>query len=295
MPLKRTPPHTNAFDSSSSLPHSESEPNLSIEFEQESSSSINVATRKRKLEYVQQDLRELFLESKGEQDKKLAVILSAIEEVKSQNTEIRKSMDFLSEKYDQALKRIDDLEEEKKSTNKYIKHLEDRMEQLDRKSRSSCFEVRNIPKKSDETPDDLISLVQGIAKIVNVPIQPTDFRDLYRVKSRNTEKSPIVAELRSVLVRDNFMKSVRNYNNAHKENKLNYKQLNADGPAVPIFATDCLTFKSRKLYAAARDFAKNYNYTYCWTNYGKIYLRKKENLPLIRIECTEDLNKLPLD
>lgn len=46
---------------------------------------------------------------------------------------------------------------------------------------------------------------------------------------------------------------------------------------------------------SSRDFAKSYNWTYCWTSYGKSYLRQKKEMPHIRIEEEADLARLKIN
>ncbi|CAH2093521.1 unnamed protein product [Euphydryas editha] len=53
-----------------------------------------------------------------------------------------------------------------------------------------------------------------------------------------------------------------------------------------------LTAKGARLYFLARDLAKSQNYKFCWTSYGRIYVRKNENSPVIVIKNENHVNSL---
>lgn len=85
---------------------------------------------------------------------------------------------------------------------------------------------------------------------------------------------------------------MRKYNKDHPECKLNTSHLKLEGASKPIFIAETLTTKGNRLFFLARDFAKANKYIYCWTSYGKVYLRKIEGSPLIRINEDADLIEL---
>lgn len=248
------------------------------------------------LRSLKSEIRSLFSSLSLEVDKRFSALEATISEIKTQNEEMKDSLNFLSEKYDSMLAQMQTLENEKKRDREHIIQLENKLEILERKSRASGVEIRNVPKNiSDkfETKHDLSQLVKNLCTTLKIELQEADIRDIYRVHSNKEAIKPIVLELSSVLVKEKLISAVKNYNkNKKTESKLSTVSLNIAGPTRPIYVSELLTFKAQKLFFQAREFAKLKEYNYCWTSKGVVYLRKTENTPLVRIGSEEDLEKL---
>ncbi|CAB3231713.1 unnamed protein product [Arctia plantaginis] len=74
-------------------------------------------------------------------------------------------------------------------------------------------------------------------------------------------------------------------------NKLSTEHLRLGGPAKPVFVSENLTPKMKRLFFLARDFASSNQYRYCWVTNGKIYLREKQGAPHIMIKSESNLPK----
>ncbi|XP_013146619.1 PREDICTED: uncharacterized protein LOC106109570 [Papilio polytes] len=85
------------------------------------------------------------------------------------------------------------------------------------------------------------------------------------------------------------------FNKNNSNNKLNTEHLQIKGPKIPIYFSENLSTKTKRLYYLAREFAAYEKYKFCWTTHGKVYLRKEEGTPLYRINSEEDINKLKLE
>ncbi|XP_041973467.1 uncharacterized protein LOC121729134 [Aricia agestis] len=183
-------------------------------------------------------------------------------ELKQQNAELRDSLQFMSDKYDTTLNMISKMEEKRLEDKKQIAKLEERLEFM-----IASIEIRNIPSsskenKKKETKEDICELVQGFAKTLSVSLNESDIKDVYRVTTNKETIKPIIIEL--------------------------------NRPRKPVYVSEVLTSRTQKIYHMARQFVKDYNYSYCWTSRGTIYIRKTEGEQAIRIESEEDLNKLKL-
>ncbi|CAB3224856.1 unnamed protein product [Arctia plantaginis] len=171
MPVDRTPPPQQ------SLPvrivqrqRSDSEPNLSdkqIDLE-----ALNVTTRcKRKrssddcgnsiFEFMN-DMKQMFLEFKTQQEQKIEKIYTFIAEIKQQNSEICYSADFLSKSYDSLLEKIEKLESDRQTNHDYIRTLEDKLERAECYTRATCLEVRNIPVPNKESKPQLLNTITNL-------------------------------------------------------------------------------------------------------------------------------------
>lgn len=298
MSLRRTPPSTPVpplTASSPPLPRYDSEPILNTE--RASSASHNITLRKRKREdecLSKNDILDMFTNLKLEQEKSFTTLLDAMQDIKKQNADIHVTMNFLSQKYDEILNKVSDLEAERKSDQKYIKTLESKVEYLERSIRNSHIEIRNIPKNSTETKKDLSIIVEKLGNTLNIPLQPTDIKDIYRINNgkKSENAKPIVVELSSVILKEEILGSVKSYNKEHKDIKLNTSTLKIEGPTKPVFIGEDLTSHTRRLYYLSREFAKTNKYAFCWTSRGVVYLRKNHGAPQIRIVNESDLNGL---
>ncbi|KAI5633486.1 hypothetical protein NE865_13772 [Phthorimaea operculella] len=217
------------------------------------------------------------------------------QDMQEQNKAIKDSIQFLSDKYDEAMTQIKALENEKKEDKKRITALQERVEFLERKSCSATIELRNVPHlNSDqnkyEGKDELTKFVQDMGEIVKVEIKDSDLKDIYRLKSQENAKSTIVAEFVTVPQKDKLLNGIKQFNKGKPaKDKLHtgHFNLSGDGSNKPIYVSESLTRKTAKLFAQAREFAKNNGYN-CWSSRGAIFLRIDEN-KRIQIKSEKDL------
>lgn len=216
---------------------------------------------------------------------------NTVKELSQQVDSIRNSIDFLSKQYDLVSEKISVLEGQRKDNLAAIQNLEDKLENTEKYQRSSSVEIRNIPAMKPETKGDLSELVLRISQLVNIPLRPTDIKDIFRINSKSSNKS-IIVDFSTVIYKEKFLHAIKTYNNANKNNKLNTSNLKFDLPAKPIFISENLTSKMRKIFYLAREYAKCNNYKYCWTSHGKVYLRRNDGAAHVRIVSEQDLSKL---
>lgn len=301
MPLRRTPPNTPSKEetvepkvSSLALTQSGSTPNLTT-IEQE-----NVTTRfKRKRDEeptCMEEIRQLMAKAAAQSESKFAVLQASISAISTQNEDIKKSIAFISKQYDDLIVKIGQLETERRADRCLIQRLEETVENLERQLHSTRIEIKNVPKKSGESKIDLCELVKSTATALNTPIQSQDIKDVFRInKKDDPSSSQIIVEFSSAITKENIIKGVRQFNIKNKTCKLNTTHLKLAGPAKPVYVTEKLTLKAQRLYYLARTFAKDNAFKYCWTSYGKIYLRQAEGGKQIPIRKEEDLDILRLN
>lgn len=199
---------------------------------------------------------------------------------------------MMSDMYDDFLKKISKLETERKEDKMTISILEEKIEYLERKSRSTGIELRNVPKTQGENKESLCSMVNKVLQALNIELQPNDIKDTFRLNSKDSS-NPIVAEFTTVVLKDKVLKSVKEFNkNKPKNEKLNTKCIGLPEPAKPIYISETLTYKTQRLYYLARAAQKEYGFDFCWTSQGVVYMRKKENFPLIKILSEADIEAL---
>uniref|UniRef100_A0A2A4IUY8 Piwi domain-containing protein n=1 Tax=Heliothis virescens TaxID=7102 RepID=A0A2A4IUY8_HELVI len=216
----------------SQLHHSESEPDLH-------SLAIN-KNKKRKHDEEETDVMSLI--------KDMFASFSKEQEIRFQ--ELKSSMDLMSNKYDEFLTKINALELERKSDKALIKDLEEKLEAVERKSRSTGVEIRNIPKHSMETKETLCQEIIQLGKMIDVSIDHSTIKDVYRLKSKD-ESNPVIVDLTTVMLKDKVLKAVKSFNKTKtKGNKLNTTHLNPNYQAKPLYISETLTSKAQKVINA---------------------------------------------
>ncbi|CAB3248532.1 unnamed protein product [Arctia plantaginis] len=257
MPINRSPPLTATTKLSLTTPL--------LAPLQHSSSVPNIASEERE-KRPECDIPNVTQRNKQQQDKKIEKIYTSIEEIKAQNVTIQSTVTFLSQNYDALQDRINQLEtqlvKERETNLLHLQKLEDNLEKMERGAR--------------------------IGSLINVPVQVHDVRDIFRTRSKDVDSRPIIVEFTTNLLKEKFIYMQRKFN---KENKLSTEHLRLGGPAKPVFVSENLTPKMKRLFFLARDFASSNQYRYCWVTNGKIYLREKQGAPHIMIKSESDLPK----
>lgn len=296
MPINRTPPSDSPTVFASPLHHYASEPNITdsplleagstVPFSLYNATTRNIKRRKRNEsdDISKGEIFDLFASLKEDQDEKFANVLNSLKDVKT-------AMDVLSQKYEDTLKRLDCLEIEKKNSDSKIALLETKVELLERQIKGTSIEIRNIPQEPNETREDLRNFLKKSADTLDVLLYNSDVKDVYRTNTKSNNR-PLVVDFTTVFKRDEFLSSVKKYNKEHRDSKFNTGSLGIGGPSKPVYISENLTQKQRKLFFLAREFTRGSEYSYCWTSFGRIFIRKSEGAPPIRINCESDIENL---
>lgn len=321
MPLRRTPPNSPRVHIthdqistptasnpalSHTLQHCASEPdlNLSRSAEEANSKGINVTLRsKRKRPECSNDqLAELMLEMKSmftefkahqlSQDSKMEKISLAVEEIKSQNAAMQNTAEFLANKFECIQSQIEKLESERTKNLIYIQGLEDKLEHLERYKRSTCVEIRNIPYNPGETKQVLLEHISSIAKALNTSVDMNSVRDVFRVIKKDSEDRTIIVDFTSVLMKEIIVRKYKEFNKSNRTSKFSTETLHMRGARRPVFISENLTPRMKRLLYLSKEFAKTNAYDHCWVSHGKIFLRKKEGAGAVPIKSEMDLQNL---
>lgn len=303
MPINRSPPTSSPTktgkplaSTSKVLQHSDSAPDLHKVTEQVTNSDRKKRKHTEDESSLTSSIRDMFVTFSKEQDKRFNDLITTVKQIKEQNTELSKGLDLLSCKYDEFLSRIEVLEKVQQEDKKYIQMLEEKIEALERSSRASGLEIRNIPKSTDHTPEtkeELCSIIRNLGETLDISIQNTDIKDIFRTGSKDSIK-PIITEFSSTILKEKILSAVKKFNqNKPPGEKLNTSHLNLSNcPIKPVYVSESLTQRNQKLFYMTRNLQKDLGYKFCWTSRGVIYIRKSENLPQIRVSSEADLDSL---
>lgn len=240
-----------------------------------------------------EEMRDLFTSFINTQKNDLKNIAASIKEIQQTNNKIENSIAFLAAQNEEFKNKINHLEIQVKKDQDYICILEDKIEELQRCSRKNNVEFKNVPKKMQESREDLINMVLCLAKNINLEIKPRDIKDIFRVQSRKEGKNPpISVELDSAILKQDLLKKAKSFNIKNKS-KLQAKHLgfttNEDNP---IFISEQLTPKNARLFFLARDLAKTKQYKFCWTSFGRVFVKQNENSKVILVRSEAQVHAL---
>jgi hypothetical protein len=273
-----------------------------------SDSSTCYVNKRQKRGREQHDFEEDFKIFKEEMKSMITSLLSAQQnelkkmcctqvEIKETNTNIENSLSFVTEQNEELKKQIEKLELRATKDREYINMLEEKLEVLQRVNRKTNLEIKNMPNIPKETKENLINMVEKLGKSINCDVRKENIRDIYRVPSKKTDKNentPIIVELSSTMVKTDILTMTKVFNNKHKE-KLRAKHLGATkNEETAVFVSEQLTAKGARLFFLARDVAKSRNFKFCWTSYGRVYLRKEENAPVILVKNEAQVQSIML-
>lgn len=231
---------------------------------------------------------------RAHQESNFDILTNALTILIEQNKEIKSSVDFMSAKYDSLLAKVDSLEKENLNYRTQIQSLEDKLELLEKNTKSTSLEIRNIPRKDQENKQHLINTLKSITTVVgsSPSLHELEVRNIYRTKS-----SSIVVDFTTSDRKENLLFKYREYNKTKRstnESQLNTHNLDLPGIAKPIFISDHLTNKTRYIFFLAREQVKAKKLVAAWTSYGKVYVKSSEDGSPTRITSEQDLQKLLL-
>lgn len=241
-----------------------------------------------------QEMRNMISELFSMQEKELKNISSTQREIQLTNQNIEKSVAFLSAQNEELKKKMVLLEEQNKEDKRQIAFLEDKVEELQKEKRKTNFIIKNVPKRKNEVKEDLIEMVTCLSKSIGCSMDNTDINDIYRVNGKNKEAqtTQLVVETSSTLLKVDLLKMCKVFNTKNKS-KLCAKHLGfRTNEETPIFVMEHLTAKASRLHFLARDIAKSKNYKYCWTSYGRVYLRKDDISPIVTLKYESQAQQL---
>lgn len=247
----------------------------------------------------QDEIMSMLTTWKTEQESVLSRLITDVSEIKTEikqvhktNTEIEKTLEFVCKNYEDMKLRVENLEKQQEERHKHIEKLEDRVEELERNARSTCLEIRGIPEKPNETKNDLLSIIDNVQSKLKLEVERGFIRNIYRARGKPNGDRPIVMDVTTPIKKYNIFQAVKKYNHHHINDRLNTAAIGLQGKKNPIYFSDFLTPKARRLYFLARDMAKNNGYRFCWCINGKIFMRKAEGSSAIAITSEQQLEDM---
>ena len=241
----------------------------------------------------QKDIEEIL-------DKKLSQLVAKLDKV----DEVLSSISFLSKKYDELREKLSTLESTNKelvASNQILKNqvtflshqvadLLGKYDELEQYGRRECLEIKGVPVTKDEDTD---SIIVNVGAKVGVTIYKSDISVSHRnpgppnANKTTSSDPPIIVKFVSRNVRDSLYRSRFKLKDVSTKD-LGYTRFLESR----IFIEESLTKDRKAIHKACLRFKKDQKWSYCWTRYGKVFLREHDDSPAIHITSLDQLRSL---
>lgn len=238
-----------------------------------------------------------FTSSQNNRLDKLEERIKSIQEqnrnIHSTNQDIERAMNVLSVDIKAIENKITTLECERKTLENNFIYMEDKMDSLEISTYKTSVEIRNVPKITRESKNDLYTYTSKLCETLKLDIDQRDVRDVYRSPSRQDKaSSSIVIELINTHTKTSLLSAVKKYNQDHPDNQLNSIHLGLPEIKQQIYISELLIPKMKRLLFLARDVAKTAKFSFAWSSNGRIFIKKAEGEPRIMIKNEKQLMEL---
>lgn len=199
--------------------------------------------------------------------------------------ELKKSVDFMSEKYDKLLLEVKDLRQFKEKHSNIgveIKTLENRINDMEQYSRIKNVEIKGVEEIRNE---NLKEIIVEISDKIGVKLENKDIDAIHRVNNKkDREPRDIIVQFKDRESKEKIL--------ANRRVKVKSKEVTNGTSDNMIYINEHLTQQNKLIFWEARQKCREYNYRYVWTKNGKIFVRKNESERALRINSIDDMNKI---
>ena len=237
------------------------------------------------LNKIQRNTDELLKENRAlrnlynELQKSLEFHVSKVESLETKNEALKTEVNSLKRAVRKAEDEIDGLYQEIDDLTSDLGTAINQFDDLEQYTRKHNLEIHGISESPEE---NVAEKVIKLAKVVNVHITDNDIDICHRMSSRRPDApKPIIVRFQSYRAKSELYKARKHLKSVSLKNFFN----NTDA----VYINENLTNYRRDLFAKARKFKKDHNWQNAWTVDGKIFIRKSQSDPAIRIYNAEDL------
>ncbi|KAH9374819.1 hypothetical protein HPB48_020620 [Haemaphysalis longicornis] len=207
--------------------------------------------------------------------------------------ELQESVEFTSKQYDTILDQVkanqqqmskgeEEIDALKKTVFEQamqIQRLQEDQNESEQYSRRANLEIHGLPFEKDEDLKDELSKLAVALKLPNFSL--SDVLAIHRLPCKRDTVPVVLVRFASLSVKESWSAA-----------RGSLRQLHQSGALPKLFFNDNLTKFNRDLFWHARTAAKDKGYLFAWVKTGKIYVKKTEDAPLLRISKLSDIAKI---
>lgn len=187
------------------------------------------------------------------------------------------------------MKIVDELKTENTSLRKQVSSLETRLDDAEQYSRRNTLEIHGIPVEKGES---VVSLVKLVGRALDYPVDETMIDACHRLRVVKVPDKPdkipgIIVKMVRRMDAEGLLQKRRVKRNLNTHD-LGMTSRNAE----VVYVNESLAPGRRRVLNAARLAKKDNGYTYLWIRGGKILMRKDTGDAVQVITTMDDLKKL---
>lgn len=210
-------------------------------------------------------------------------------------TEIKNGMTFINEEHEamkQSLASIKNESSRLKKENaelngkcgelvRALRETENRLVNCEQYSRNNNLEVKGIP---NGTAQNINQLISTLCEVIGEPITKADVEACHRVPTADREKSNVIVRFQNRNKRDCVLEKA-------KKKRISCRDLGLSTEA-PVYVNEHLCPYLKRLLGMTVSKKREHHWLYAWVRNGKIFAKKAENTPVIKILQEDDLNQI---
>lgn len=212
-----------------------------------------------------------------------------------QNTvgEVQKAVEFLSNRYDTLLLTVSENERKMKELKAEsdglkaavsaqalaIQRLQHEANDSEQYSRLANMEISGMPVSPRENLTECVRVLAD--KLALTDFQTTDILAIHRLPAKRDSTPVVLIRFASVGVKDRWMGA-----------RAKLRSLVESGTTSKLYFNENLTRANKELFWLARTRGKEKRFKYVWVKGGKIFAKKNESAPLVRIIFPSDVDKI---
>mgnify|MGYP000162037729 CR=1 FL=1 len=203
----------------------------------------------------------------------------------------------MSNKFDTFCEELTQAKEELKLTQETVKTLSEENELLKKEildlqqyTRRDNLLVFGVPDCPDES---VYQLIDKVSHTIGGMQFVQDISVAHRLPTKPGKPKPIVIRFNKRTSRDSWFQRFKE--EARKDGDgpgLSLQRIFPQLPAGRVTAGEHLTIATRSLFNSTRDAAKQKEYQFVWTKDCKVFIRKNERSPALKINSLHDLINL---
>lgn len=227
---------------------------------------------------------------------KVELLLSlkpVVEELRNTVVGLQSTVDSFKEKYDSVLalavtneESIKDLQKDvhqmktvMEEQSQEISRLKEELNDSQQYSRRCNMEVQGLAYTPRE---DLVKVMEDLSQKISLPsLRSSDIVAIHRLPTKRDTAPPVLIKFASVEIKEAWMAA---------RGRLQRLSLTDNEPK--LYFNDNLTPANKELFWMTRTKGKENGYKYIWLKNAKIYARKNEGFPALRVNSVRDLEKL---
>ncbi|CAN8008037.1 unnamed protein product [Ixodes pacificus] len=160
-----------------------------------------------------------------------------------------------------------------------ISRMKNELNDSEQYSRRSNMELHGLPFTPGE---DLRKVMEDLSQKLSLPIiRSSDVLAIHRLPKRRDLAPTVLIKFATIELKNVWMSA-----------RARLQALHHDGSQQKLFFNENLTQTNRELFWMARTKGKESGYRFVWLKNGKIFARKGEGCPALRIGTANDLQKL---